>query len=181
MIVAEAGGSKATLYKYFPTKEKLVEGLMEAVAERMNRDHADASLDSMPLRAALTKIGRATLEGVCSQTGIDLYRLSLAELDRFPELARTVWAHGPAVTYAAFIRFLERRRERNEIEFEDAQLTAEHFIAAIAGHIQNKVAMRICDPPGPREMTRRVASAVDLFVSRYATASARRSVPRTGR
>ncbi len=169
MIVAEAGGSKATLYKYFSSKQALVAGLIDDIVEGINRNHPAFAVDDVPLREALTRVGRAVLDAVVSDNAVDTLRLALGEYNRFPELARTVWEHGPAVSYTNFRVFIERRQKRGELRYDDAQLTAEHFLAAIAGHIQLKVAMGMCEAPRPKERERRVEAAVDCFLARYGT------------
>lgn len=169
MIVAEVGGSKATLYKYFPTKEALVAGLIADVVERMSSAQGGLDVADLPLREALMRFGRATLGAVVSDPALDMLRLSLGEHRRFPELAAAVWTNGPAVTYANFRRFLRERCERGELDVPDEQLAAEHFLAAIAGHIQLKVAMGMAKPPSKREVERRVAAATETFLARYGT------------
>ncbi len=169
MIVAEAGGSKATLYQYFPEKDALVAGLMDQVAASVSSRTPSLAVDDVPLEEALTIIGRRALEGVVSPRAIGLLRLCLGEYGRFPELARVVWEHGPAVTYANFRRFLEERQARGEVRVEDTQLAAEHFIAGIVGHLQLKVAMGMAEPPSSDEIDRRVAAAAATFLARYGT------------
>ncbi len=109
MLVAEVGGSKATLYKHFPSKESLVSGLMDAVASAVSQNVVDDLEGDEALRDALAAIGEAALRGVLSPTAITVLRLCLGEAGRFPELARTVWDHGPAVTYDNFRGFLADR------------------------------------------------------------------------
>ena len=60
-----------------------------------------------------------------------------------------------------------RRTKLGELAAQDTQLAAEHFLAAIAGHIQLKVAMGQATAPSPAEMDRRVEAAVDTFLARY--------------
>jgi TetR/AcrR family transcriptional regulator, mexJK operon transcriptional repressor len=168
MLVAEVGGSKATLYKHFPTKESLVTGLMDRVAATVN-PIADHTANTEPLAEELIRIGTAALRGVTSPQGIAVLRICLGEYGRFPELARVVWNHGPAVTYANFHAFVNERRRRGELDVDDPQLAAEHFIASLVGHIQLKVAFGIADPPDDTEIDRRVRSAVATFLARYAT------------
>lgn len=169
MIVAQAGGSKATLYRYFPSKDDLIAGLMDDVVATIGRQVPSKALDDLPLEVALTGIGRAMLDGVLSPRAITLFRLSLAEYGRFPQLARVVWEHGPARTYATFHGFLSDRQARGEVLVDDLQLASEHFIAGIVGHIQTKVAMGMAERPSPEEAERRVAAAVAAFLARYST------------
>lgn len=167
-IVARAGGSKATLYSLFPTKESIVSSLMDQLAAAMNQSTPDPALDELPLRDALTRIGLDALRGVTSERAATLLRLALGEYNRFPGLSATLWKHGPAVTYANFKAFLKRRQKRGELELDDPQLAAEHFFGSIVGHIQWKFAMGICKTPLPAEQKRRVAAAVTTFLARYA-------------
>lgn len=173
MIVGEAGGSKATLYKHFPSKESLIAGLMDDVVASIRTQTLPAGVGEMPLREALTAIGRVVLAAVGSEQAIAVFRLCLGEYGRFPELARVVWDHGPAVTYANFHRFLEDRRDRGEVEYDDVQFASEQFIAGIVGHLQPKIAMGIAEPPSEEESALRVASAVETFMARYARGAAR--------
>jgi TetR/AcrR family transcriptional regulator, mexJK operon transcriptional repressor len=169
MIVARAGGSKATLYRHFPSKDSLIAGLIDQVAGAIFHDPM-AEMDDLPLEEALTRIGLAFLQGVASPRAIILLRLCLGEYGRFPELSKVVWEHGPAITYANFQRFLQVRERRGEIrDIDDYQFASEQFIAGIVGHLQPKVAMGIAEPPSPEESERRVASAVKTFLSRYGT------------
>jgi AcrR family transcriptional regulator len=167
MIIAETGGSKATLYKYFPSKDDLIAGLMDDIIERIRERAHDPALDGLPLAEALTEFGTITLATVVSADAVRLLRLSLGEYARFPQLARVVWEHGPAVTYENFRRLLDERARRGELVVDDTQLAAEQFIAGIVGHIQLKVAMGVAEPPDAEEIRRRVASAVRTFVARY--------------
>ncbi len=169
MLVAAVGGSKATLYKHFPSKDSLVAGLMQDVADVVNRPAPMIVADDAPLVAALTAFGESALRGVVSRQAIAILRLCLGEYSRFPELSAVVWEHGPAVTYANFRDFLEQRRADGELLVDDAQLAAEQFIAGIVGHLQLKVAMGIAEPPDEAEIARRVASAVEAFLAAHAT------------
>lgn len=83
--------------------------------------------------------------GATSAPAVAVLRLCLAERVRLPELARTAWEHGPAITYANFHAFPAARQQRGEIQYDDAQLTAEHFFGSLLGHLQLKVAFGITD------------------------------------
>ena len=63
MIVAEVGGSKATLYRSFPAKEALIAGLMDQVADGINRSVIDPTTDTRSLQQVLTDTGTDALRG----------------------------------------------------------------------------------------------------------------------
>ncbi len=167
MIVAEVGGSKATLYRSFPAKEALIAGLMDQVADGINRSVIDPATDTRSLQQVLTDTGTDALRGVLSPEAATLLRLCLGEYHRFPDLARVVWEHGPAVTYANFKALVTERVRRGELAVDDAQLAAEHFVAGVVGHLQLKIAMGQATPPDEDEIARRVAAAVRAFTAAY--------------
>lgn len=166
MIIDEVGGSKATLYKHFATKEALVAGLMDRVAGAINPT-VDQRADTAPIHDALIVIGTDAVRGVTSPQAIAVLRICLGEYGRFPELARVVWEHGPAITYTNFQAFIRERQRRGEVNVDDPQLAAEQFIAGLVGHIQLKVAFGMAEPPNETDIRRRVRAAVDAFLARY--------------
>ena len=168
MIVAEVGGSKATLYKYFPSKAALVAGLIDRASSTITRPLLDPDEADLPLADALRAIARSACEGVWSPAAIAAMRLSVAEVGRFPELARTVWELGPRRTYARFADFLAEREANGEIHVPDAQLAAEQFIGGTVGHVQMRIAFGMSDIPDDDSITERVESAVATFLARYA-------------
>jgi TetR/AcrR family transcriptional regulator, mexCD-oprJ operon repressor len=58
--VAEAAGvSRATLYRYFPTREALLHALVVAALESISGRLEDAELDSVPVAEGLARVARA--------------------------------------------------------------------------------------------------------------------------
>jgi len=169
MLIAEAGGSKATLYKHFPAKDDLVAGLIDRIAQTISMDLTDPKDSTTPLADELAAIARSACEGVWSPDAIALIRLCLGEVGRFPELARTVWDHAPAVTYANFKLLIAERQRRGEIVVDDPQVAAEQFIGGTVGHQQLKLAFGMTTPLSESEIEARVTSAVKTFLARYGT------------
>ena len=168
MIIVETGGSKATLYKHFPTKDDLVTGLMERVASTVSAEMDDPATSTRPVADELTAIARSACQGVWSPGALAVLRLCLGEYGRFPALAHTVWDHGPARTYANFRAFLIERERRGELIIDDPQIAAEQFLGGLVGHLQLKLAFGMTDPPTPTEIDARIDSAVHTFLARYA-------------
>jgi hypothetical protein len=154
---------------------------MDRVAGQMAGTSVEAETAAAPLEEALVRIGTAAHRGVLGAHAVSVLRLCLGEQSRFPELARVVWDHGPAITYANFRAFLTERRERGEIDVEDLQFAAEQFLAGIVGHIQLKVAMGVAPVPDDDEIAARVTSAVQTFLARYGTGQRAAADSRTSR
>lgn len=175
MLVAEVGGSKATLYRYFPSKEDLIAGLMDRVAAMVGDDVEDPAASDAPLEEELTAMAYSACRGVWSQEAALVLRLALGEYGRFPELARTIWEHGPAITYERFHRFVAERGHRGEIDVPDAQIAGEHFLGGLVGHQQLKIAFGMAERPSGAAEDARVREAVATFLARYETSRHRES------
>ena len=111
-LVAEAGGSKATLYRYFDSKEALFEAIIDDVAAGAVNSAGRDRWDEVELEDGLRQLGRATARSALDPRTIHMLRLALGEQARFPELARTLFEHGPRRTYARLREFLAAQGRR---------------------------------------------------------------------
>lgn len=58
-VAAAAGVSRATLYRYFPSREQLVHALVEAAYQEVLERVRDAQIDDVPFEEALVRVARA--------------------------------------------------------------------------------------------------------------------------
>ena len=105
-LVATTGGSKATLYRYFESKDALFEAIIDDVAGSSVASHDTDDWDDLDLEDGLRILGRAVAAGAMSERTTVLLRLALGEYNRFPQLSRTLFEHGPAVFQDRNIRAL---------------------------------------------------------------------------
>ena len=164
-LVAEAGGSKATLYRYFPSKEALFEAIIDEVAAPAVNDDGE-DWDGVGLEDGLLNIGRATAAAALDPRTILLLRLAIGEHARFPDLAKTLFEHGAARTYARLRRFLAARRAAGDIDVDDLQIAAEQFLGGIIGHQQLRASLGL-PPPSRKDIEARVHAAVRTFTAAY--------------
>ena len=57
-IADAAGVSRATLYRYFPSRDALLSGLAEAASAELRERIADAELDTIPVQEAIARLTR---------------------------------------------------------------------------------------------------------------------------
>ena len=93
-IAALVGGSKATLYSYFPSKKDLFVAVIDRETTGLYDRIFNMNLTADKPRAAIAELVRRCLDGLLSDPIVSGYRLIIAEAGRFPEIGRTAYELG---------------------------------------------------------------------------------------
>lgn len=163
-IAARLGGSKATLYKYFTSKEELFQAVMQRKSQAVIgplEELADTSRDPETL---LRAFGMIFLTRLCQPDALVIHRTVHGEGQRFPEVARTFFAYGPDAAYALLTPALERFHQEGSIDCPDPRLAAEQFFAMVRGDLHMRVSSGLIPPPDETEIARQVNHAVGIFL-----------------
>ncbi|MBY6066042.1 TetR/AcrR family transcriptional regulator [Leisingera aquaemixtae] len=166
-IAKAAGVSKATLYSYFPDKRVL---FMEVVRSACVQQ-ADESLDLTPgscgprdvLRRAAERVHGVLLGGFSLQ----LFRIFVAEADRFPELGPMFYESGPMVLHGEIQEYLEAAAARGELKIGDANLAAAQFIELCKADIFLRFLFKIDTEFSEAERERVISGAIETFMARF--------------
>src|SRR4051812_40128992 len=87
-IAAASGGSKETLWRYFPNKEVLFAAYIEHATASF-RDRLASNLNwEIPIEKTLTDFAKRYIEEICSPESVELHRLAVSESARFPEIGK---------------------------------------------------------------------------------------------
>jgi AcrR family transcriptional regulator len=163
-IAARLGGSKATLYKYYASKEELFQAVMQRKCASVIAplgELADSSSDPATL---LMAFGTVFLTQLCSPDAIEINRTVHGEGLRFPEIAAAFFASGPEAVYAVLVPALARFDAEGVIDCPDPRLTAEQFLAMVRGDLHMRVSCGLVPAPSDAEIERQVSHAVRIFV-----------------
>jgi AcrR family transcriptional regulator len=169
-IAGEAGVSKGTLYNYFTSKAELFSAYVQRECGRsitMMFDDLDASV---PPSDALAQIGVRMFRMVLSETALTMYRMVVAEAEKFPELARSFYAEGPARAVAHLSSYLREAAAGGMLRLDDPDFAAEQFFALIQTHLCMKRRLRLIDMPSQAELEHVIGQAVRMFLSTYGAA-----------
>jgi AcrR family transcriptional regulator len=131
-IATRAGGSKATLYGYFPSKEKLFMAIIEKLAEQYISP-ALVQLEQSTeedLRTALRRFGEQFLAFICTREAIATYRMVISQAGH-SDIAQAFFEAGPNQTDAAMARYLSGAMSRGQLRKTDAAVAATHFFALL--------------------------------------------------
>ena len=169
-VTAQVGGSKATIYSHFPSKEELfVECMMAAVENYMSDTlkHLDASRGDP--QAALRDFGTSVLNFICSPEEVEVRRLMIAEAARsgtgklFFDKITALRAHVSAFLSACMACGTLRR--------DDPNLAADHLGALLEAEVLEPLLLHVREAaPDEKETALAARREVATFLRAYAPA-----------
>ena len=166
-IARTAGVSKATLYSYFPDKKLLFLEVAKAECLRQSDTAMVAAGEGADIEAALTGIARRMTAFFLSDFGQQVFRICVAEADRFPELGRTFYQSGPALARRRLAQFLEAGVTRGDLVIEDCSLAADQFAELCKADLFPRKIFNIGGEITAADTERVIAGAVATFMARY--------------
>ena len=162
-IAAELGGSKTTLWSYFPSKDALFAAVIDSKIETFQAKLDEALIPAGGTAAALTRFGTIFLNKILDPHSVALQRLIVAETERFPQIGEAFAVRGPDRVRQRLCRYLEEEMQAGRLRKGDPLVAAHQFI----GLCQSGCYLdRIWRPArqSPIKVEKDVANAVDTFM-----------------
>jgi AcrR family transcriptional regulator len=166
-IARAAKVSKATLYSYFPDKRLL---FMEVATTECCRqsDQAPQDIDMTgPPQQVLDRVGRIFLRFITSKFGQEIFRLCVAEGDRFPDFAHAFYESGPMMMQRKLIGYFREAIERGELQIDDLDLAASQFAELCKADLWMQLVFGVSKNHSESDIDRVITGAVDTFLARY--------------
>lgn len=166
-IARAAGVSKATLYSYFPDKKML---FAEVARNECQRQAGAASADidmSAPPAVVLPQAGRHLLRFFLSEFGQRVFRICVAETERFPELGRQFYESGPRRVENALTCYFDLAIARGELSIKDKTLAAHQFAELCKAMLFPRIVFGVQTQFEPAEIDRVITGATEMFLARY--------------
>jgi AcrR family transcriptional regulator len=173
-ITTEVGGSKATIYSHFPSKEVLfVECMMTAVddyiTEIVAQSAAQLDASGSDSSAVLRHYGNSYLKFVCSPDTLATRRLMIAEAPR-SGIGKLFHAKIAAMRVHV-VAFLSQLMAAGALRPDDARLAADHLRGLLEAEILEPLLLHARDDsPGEAEIALAADRAVAAFLRAYAPA-----------
>ena len=166
-IAAKIGGSKSTLWCYFPSKEDLFAAVLDDVTTQFRQQLNQTIELHDDLRTTLTRLCQHVVETLTQPQFISLHRLITAEGGRFPEIGRILHESGAIGLRTIVAAYLNRCIEDGTIRPCDTTVAAANLIALCTSSAHQKLVLNIIDRATPEDIQADTENAADVFLRAY--------------
>jgi AcrR family transcriptional regulator len=172
-IAARLGGSKATLYKYFRSKEELFAASLDDLIASHADDLLPPSLDGADLEKTLSLLCRKIMGAMISPPILALFRLVVAEAPRFPELGQAYYAKVVLPGQQRLASFLQSCIDKQLIKPVDPLVAASQLLSLCRSNTHFCVLTNVSQAPSAAALAVEADAATAVFLAAYrATQSA---------
>lgn len=166
-ISANVGGSKATIYNYFKSKEEIFSCAAEKFADEKQKALAEILENSEgDLSLTLFAYGSKLVEFLTRPEIIAARRMIVAT-NTPKKIANFFYEKGPRGTYDTLGAFISSQIARGVIKDDDPIWIARQFLALIVHPLSESLLFQIRTKIPKEEIEFVVHSAVDMIISRY--------------
>jgi AcrR family transcriptional regulator len=173
-VVRIAGGSLATLYAEFGTKEELFEAVLTrragALFEGNWQDPSTIADVGAELRALATRMQARIL----SPDGLAIYRLAVAEAPRFPSLRQAFINIGLRGFMGHLSAYFAQLAQARRIRIDDPLVAAERFTSLLQGQHLFVAACGGAARISAAQRKQQVERVVEAFLTLYPLTSGRK-------
>lgn len=166
-ICTRLGGSKATLYNYFPSKEAL---FLEVMFQASEADFQNTMLALQTpgddAAQTLRDFGQRFLGLLYSPNVMAVRRLLVSEGGR-SNIGQRCWEMGPARGNAAIKDFLQLGIERQLLRADDTETMMHQLLALLEAELLPRFVFQHLPAPTPEEITQISERAVETFMRAY--------------
>lgn len=166
-VAAAAGLSKPTLYQYFESKEVLFATMMLQKRDDMLLPLREAGTGNMVVQ--LHRFAWAYADTVMQPDLLSLARLTIGEVQRFPEIGRAYQAAGPDRVLEGVMASLIAYRNAGSLAFDDAELAAQDLWGLILSAPRTQALYQPDFKISRDALARYVHNGLHVFLRAYST------------
>lgn len=162
-VIKEAGGSKATITKYFGNKAGLLQALLGDEAHLQMEKAEEATIDADDVIQTFSIYGFIVLKFFCNPDSLKVSEAINIEKCNEPDIGRNFYIHGFSSFIQSLAKQLDRWQIKNEFSIKDNQQAAEIFLGMLASGPYQRVAYSVVAQLSDEEIEAHVDACVKIF------------------
>lgn len=166
-IRAKVGGSKATLYNYFSSKEELFLEVM-MLSKKAQFDIIHQAIDSTEgdIEDSLLQFGEKLLTFIYSSEILSFRRLFINEATR-SNIGKSFYDRGKKQADLLVAEFLKKNMDAGKLRQEDPQIVTLHLLGLLESELIEYLYYNPALPLSALKIKNATARAIDIFLRAY--------------
>lgn len=165
-IASRVGGSKATLYNYFRSKEEIFIAVMESSATERIAEAFKILEENTNIRFTLVDFGMHYLKSIISPEIVAIRRMAIYEAER-SDIGRHFYENGPKKGWLQLNHYLQKQVEQNVLAHCDVWACAMHLKALLESEVVEQHALGVIKEIDETQLKTVVTRAVSVFLKAY--------------
>lgn len=170
-IAARLGGSKATLWNYFASKDLLFAAVIDRGAAQFCEDVASALTPRGDVREMLLRFTVRYLGNIIMPERVSIFRMIVAEAGRFPEVGRIFHERGVGRMRQILAGAIAEAMADGWLAPGDPLRAAYQLLAMCMSRSHHQLLFGLIDEVHPETIAAECEAAVALFMRAYAPAA----------
>ena len=168
-ISARVGGSKATLYSYFKSKEELFVEVMMAAAIEAKKGVNWCEDKQGHISDILHEFGRTYLKFILNPTVLAIKRMLIAEGER-SNIGKLYYERGPRNGWLKIANMLQKAIDRKELAVDDPWTAAMHLRGLLEAGLYEMRLFGAINKVTPKQINETAEKAINVFLRAYSSA-----------
>nr|WP_321242641.1 TetR/AcrR family transcriptional regulator [uncultured Tolumonas sp.] len=165
-IASRVGGSKATLYNYFSSKEEIFAAVMESSATEQIAGAFKLLEEENDIRSTLLNFGLHYLRSILAPDIMAIRKMAINEADR-SDIGRHFYENGPKKGWLLVSNYLQQQIEQQRLITCDAGICAMYLKALIEAEVVEPYALGVLTEVDEQLLIAVVERAITVFLKAY--------------
>jgi TetR/AcrR family transcriptional repressor of mexJK operon len=166
-IARQAKVSKNTIYNHFESKDGLFEAIIHEQCQTLLEPLFTPAIRNAEPEIALTLFATRHMTTVLSPTIVSLYRVVVAEVQRFPELGKAFHRAGPQTGIQNLAHYLREQDEKGTLAIANPEGAAERLMGTLVGYKLLRACLGVEATLSPSQRDQYVVEVVGDFLKLY--------------
>lgn len=159
--------SKATLYKYFSSKNDLLAAVIDDLCINLWQVMSEISMQPASIDETLKKIAMSFVDLIFSKQGLAIYRLIVSESKNVPELGEMLYATGPKKAFSQLEDYLATINKQAHVNIADVTFATDVFFSLLKGELHLQCLLGVKPLPSALEKEQHINKVITFFTQRW--------------